>query len=214
MIGTIKIPVEVNVLDDVSYRGISYNPNNVLLKMPLQENIEEMIERIKWKKDEFIRERNLAVMSLLMGTGIRELGLAGLDLQDVYLDEEMPYIKVLDKGESREQSKRIVYLSEKETIESLKHWLEIRSKIENIIDTEALFLNRNGKRMVEDNIKSMFKNYSKKKISPHQIRHWYATVFSKKYDTAFVQQQLGHKSVDTTINNYMDARLSVLKGKK
>lgn len=214
MIGTIKIPVEVNVLDDVSYRGISYNPNNVLLKMPLQENIEEMIERIKWKKDEFIRERNLAVMSLLMGTGIRELGLAGLDLQDVYLDEEMPYIKVLDKGECREQSKRIVYLSEEETIESLKHWLEIRSKIENIIDTEALFLNRNGKRMVENNIKSMFKNYSKKKISPHQIRHWYATVFSKKYDTAFVQQQLGHRSVDTTVNNYMDARLSVLKGKK
>ena len=130
MIGTIKIPVEVNVLDDVSYRGISCDPNNILFKMPLQENIGEMIERIKWKKDEFVRERNLAVMNLLMGTGIREIGLAGLDLQDVYLDEETPYIKVLDKGERREQSKRIVFLSEDETVESIKHWLEIRSKVE------------------------------------------------------------------------------------
>lgn len=59
--------------------------------------------------------------------------------------------------------------------------------------------------MVENNIKSMFKNYSKKKISPHQIRHWYTTVFSQKYGIAFVQQQLGHRSVNTTINNYMDA---------
>lgn len=214
MIGTIKIPVEVNVVDDVSYRGISYNQNNILLKLPSQEDVEEMVERIKWKKDDFVRERNLVVMNLLMGTGLRESELAGLDLQDLNLDEEIPYIKIMGKGNYREQSARIVFLSEDETVESIKHWLEIRNTIKNVIDVEALFLNRNGKRMVEDNIKSMFRNYSKEKITPHQIRHWYTTVFSQKYGTAFVQQQLGHRSVDTTINNYMDARLSVLKGRK
>lgn len=214
MIGTNKIPVEKNVVEDVSYTGISYNQNNVLLKLPSQENIDEMIERIKWKKDDFVRERNLVVMSLLMGTGIREHELAGLDLSDLCLTEENPYIKVIPKGKMRKQESRIVFLSEEETIESIKHWLDIRSKVKNIVDTDALFLNRNGKRMVEDNIKSMFKNYSKRKISPHQIRHWYTTVFSQKYGTAFVQQQLGHRSINTTINNYMDARLTVLKSKR
>ncbi len=214
MIATRKVPVDSNVVYEVSYKGVSYNPNNILLKLPSQESINEMIERIKWKKDNFIRERNLVVMSLLMGTGLRESELAGLDVSDLHLDEEYPCIKSIRKGSLREQEAGIVFLSEEKTIESIKHWLDIRDKMNNIIDTDALFLNRNGKRMVEDNIKSMFKNYSKGKISPHQIRHWYATVFSQKYGTAFVQQQLGHRSLSTTINNYMDARLTVLKGKK
>jgi len=214
MVTTRKVPVNTNVDEEVSYTGISYNQNNILLKLPPQESIDEMIERIKWKKDNFIRERNLVVMSLFMGTGLRESELAGLDLSDLYLEEENPYIKIIGKGSLREQEARIVFLSEEETIESIKHWLDIRSGIENIVDIDALFLNRNGKRMVEDNIKSMFKNYSKGKISPHQIRHWYTTVFSQKYGTAFVQQQLGHRSINTTINNYMDARLTILKSKK
>ncbi len=214
MITTRKVPVNTNVVEEVSYTGISYNQNNILLKLPSQENIDEMINRIKWKKDDFVRERNLVVMSLLMGTGIREHELAGLDLSGLYLDEENPYIKVIGKGKTREQESRIVFLSEEETVERIKHWLDVRSEMENIVDTEALFINRNGKRMVEDNIKSMFKNYSKGKISPHQIRHWYTTVFSQKYGTAFVQQQLGHRSINTTINNYMDARLTVLKNKR
>lgn len=214
MIGTRKVPVETNIIENVSYKGIAYNPNNIFLKLPSEKDIDFMIEKIKRKKDDFVRERNLVIMALLMGTGIREIEFAGLDLQDVYLDEETPYIKVFGKGELREQFKRIVFLSEEETIDSIKHWLEIRSNVENIIDTEALFLNRNGKRMNEDNIKIMFKNYSCGKISPHQIRHWYTTNFSKKYGVNFVQQQLGHRSVNTTINNYMDARLSILQNYK
>lgn len=211
MVGTRKVPVETNIIENVSYKGIVYNPDNILSKLPSETDINLMLENIKRKKDDFVRERNLVIMSLLMGTGIREIGLAGLDLQDVYLDEGTPYIKVLEKGESREQSKRTVFLSEEETIESIKHWIEIRSNVENIIDTEALFINRNGKRMNENNIKSMFKTYSKRKISPHKIRHWYTTIFSKKYGVDFVRQQLGHRSANTTINNYMDARLSVMK---
>lgn len=214
MVGTTKVPVCTNVVNDVTYKGIGYNQNNLLLKLPSQENIDEMIERIKWKKDDFVRERNLVVINLLMGTGLRESELAGLDLTDLYLEEENPYIKIIGKGVYREQESRIVFLSEEETVESIKYWLTIRNNMGNVIDKDAMFLNRNGKRMVEDNIKSMFKNYSKGKISPHQIRHWYTTVFSQKYGTAFVQQQLGHRSINTTINNYMDARLSILKNRR
>lgn len=214
MIDTKKVPVDTNVVKGVTYTGISYNQNNILLKLPLQEDIDEMIERIKWKKDIFVRERNLVVLYLLMDTGLRVSELAGLDISDIYLDEENPYIKIIGKGNFREESSRIVFLSEDRTVENIKHWLDIRNQMENITDNEALFLNRNGKRMVEDNIKKMFKIYSKGKISPHKMRHWYTTTFSKEYGTAFVQQQLGHRSVNTTINNYMDARLSVLRKKR
>jgi len=102
MIATRKVPVDTNVIEEVSYKGISYNQNNILLKLPSQESIDEMIGRIRWKKDDFVRERNLVVMSLLMGTGLRESELAGLDLSDLYLDEENPYIKIIGKGKLRE----------------------------------------------------------------------------------------------------------------
>ena len=119
MIATRKVPINSNIVNEVSYKGISYNPNNILLKLPSQENIDEMIERIKWKKDEFVRERNLVVMSLLMGTGLTEHELTGLDLSDLYLDDENPYIKIIPKGKTRKQESRIVFLSEEETLKAL-----------------------------------------------------------------------------------------------
>ena len=212
MIATRKIPVEFNVIKKVSYQGIPYDPNNVLAKLPLNEDIEFMIEKIKWKKDDFIRERNIVIMSLLMGTGIREAGLAGLDVADIFLEAEVPYFKVMMKGDLHKSTARSVFLSENDTVEAMRHWMKIRSTINNVIDKEAVFLNKNGKRMNEENIKSMFKTYSNRKITPHKIRHWYATTFAKKYGVQFVQQQLGHRSEKTTVNNYMDARLSVLRG--
>ena len=214
MMGTRKVLVETNIIENVSYKGITYNTDNILSKLPSEKDINLMIEKIKRKKDDFVRERNIVIMSLLMGTGIRESELAGLDISDLFLGKKNPYIKVMGKGELREQSKRTVFLSEEETIESIKHWIEIRNMVENIIDTKALFLTRDGKRMNEDNIKSMFKTYSCGKITPHQLRHWYTTTFSRKYGVEFVRQQLGHRSANTTINNYMEARVSIMENRK
>ncbi len=80
MIGTRKVPVETNIIENVSYKGIAYNPNNVLSKLPSEKDIDLMIKKIKRKKDDFVRERNLVIVNLLMGTGIREIEFAGLDL--------------------------------------------------------------------------------------------------------------------------------------
>lgn len=211
MMGTVKIPVQTNVINNVSYKGISYNPDNILLKLPSEKDVNLMLEKIKRKKDNFIRERNTAIISLLMGTGIRESELAGLDVSDLFLNVENPYIKVIGKGGYRKQSARTVFLSEEDTVCSLKYWMGIRKNVGIIVDDKALFLTKKGKRMNEDNIKSMFKNYSCRKITPQQMRHLYATIFSEKYGVEFVRQQLGHRSANTTINNYMDARLSVMK---
>lgn len=70
-----------------------------------------------------------------------------------------------------------------------------------IIDIDAVFLNKNGRRLNEDNIKAIFKNYGNG-MSCHMMRHWYATIVAPIGGVAFTQQQLGHSSASTTINNY------------
>lgn len=78
-------------------------------------------------------------------------------------------------------------------------------KLENIIDAKAVFINKNDKRMSEDNIQSMFKNHSRRKIAPHMMRHLYATVIYQEsgHDAAFVQEQLRHSDINTTLGTYV-----------
>ena len=62
-------------------------------------------------------------------------------------------------------------------------------------------MNKNGKRLTQANIKSLFKTYGNG-VTPHMIRHWYATTMANTGNIAFAQQQLGHTSQNITINNY------------
>jgi site-specific recombinase XerC len=172
-------------------------------KVPLPEDMMEMMEKIKKKKDDFVRERNLMIVRVLKGTGIRESELAGLDLKDLHLDDSNPYITVMGKGVYYTQDAEPVLIS-KDAKSALEEWLEIRNKVENIIDDNALFINKNGKRLNERNIQDIFKNYSNKKITPHMMRHLYATVLYQEsgHDAAFVQEQLRHSNVNTTLGTY------------
>lgn len=178
-------------------------------KVPLPEDMMEMMEKIKKKKDDFVRERNLMIVRVLKGTGIRESELAGLDLKDLHLDDSKPYITVMGKGVYYTQDAESVLIS-KDAKSALEEWLEIRNKVENIIDGKAVFINKNGKRLSEDNIQAIFRNYSGGKITPHMMRHLYATVLYQEsgHDAAFVQEQLRHSDVNTTLGTYAagDAR--------
>lgn len=172
-------------------------------KVPLPEDIVEMIENIKKKKDDFVRERNLVVMRVLKGTGLRESELAGLDLEDLHLEDNKPYITVMGKGVYYTQDAEKVLVS-KDAKLAFEEWLEIRNQVENIIDKKAVFINKNGKRLSENNIQNIFKNYSKGKITPHMMRHLYATVLYQEsgHDVAFVQEQLRHSDANTTLGIY------------
>ena len=172
-------------------------------KVPLPEDMMEMMEKIKKKKDDFVRERNLMIVRVLKGTGLRESELAGLDLKDLHLDDSKPYITVMGKGVYYTQDAEPVLIS-KDAKLAFEEWLEIRSKVKNIIDDNALFINKNGKRLNERNIQDIFKNYSNKKITPHMMRHLYATVLYQEsgHDAAFVQEQLRHSDVNTTLGTY------------
>lgn len=190
----------------IKYKGIP-SGNNLTKKLPTEKQLNDMEEKIMWKKDECVRNRNIAIFRVLRGTGIRESELAGLDLSDLHLDEEMPYITILGKGVYREMQNRTVYLSGS-ALKALREWLEYRSTLDNIVDTEAVFINKNGTRTTERNIKQIFENYGNG-ITPHMMRHYYASIMNQNGNLAFVQQQLGHSSVNTTVNNYANGAVGM-----
>ena len=190
----------------IKYKGIP-SGNNLTKKLPTEKQLNDMEEKIMWKKDECVRNRNIAIFRVLRGTGIRESELAGLDLSDLHLGEEMPYVTILGKGVYRETQNRTVYLS-RSALKALREWLEYRSSLNNIVDTEAVFINKNGTRTTEKNIKQIFENYGNG-ITPHMMRHYYATIMNQSGNLAFVQQQLGHSSVNTTVNNYANGAVGM-----
>lgn len=201
------IPVVTNIIQDVAYRGIT-SVNNLYIKMPKEEDLVAMEEKIKRKPDEFIRNRNLAILNIMKGTGLRKCEIVELELSNLFLDgspeRDIPHIKVMGKGVYYTQAARMILLDDS-TKQVFEKWLEYRSTIENIVDERALFLNKNGKRITEDNVTGIFKTYSNGKITPHMIRHWYGTVATQEFGVVFAQQQLGHKSADITTNSYVDA---------
>lgn len=204
---TPTIPVTANVIQDVAYRGIT-SVNNLYIKLPKEEELLIMEEKINRKPDKFIRNRNLAILNILKGTGLRKCEIVELELSNLFLNGSpecnIPNIRVMGKGAYYTQEARMVLL-DNSTKQTFEKWLEYRTTIEDIVDAKAVFLNKNGKRITEDNITGMFKTYSNGKITPHMIRHWYGTVATQEYGVVFAQQQLGHKNTNITANSYVGA---------
>ena len=195
-----KCPVKQNIIESVVYKGISSN-NNLVKKLPSDEQLKAMEEKIANKNDDILRVRNLTILRLLKGSGIRESELVGLELKDLFLDEEIPYIKIVGKGKYREIEARDVLLTNDAKV-ALKEWLEERQNISGIDSTHAVFITKKCKRMLESEIGKMFRSASEGEVTPHMMRHYYGTVAAKVGGVAFAQQQLGHTSMTTTINNY------------
>lgn len=196
---TRKCPVDYNIVKSVAYKGISCN-NGLYTKLPTNEQLDDMENKFASRKNDFLRIRNLAVFYVLKWTGIRESECAGLDLCDLYLDAKVPYIMVLGKGHYREIEKAPVFLTES-TVRHLNEWLEFRNTMDKAKDTNALFVNRHGERFSEDGIRQLFFSNGNG-VTPHMVRHWYATFLNKTDNLAFARQQLRHTSINTTINNY------------
>ena len=187
--------------DDVTYSGISSSDNNLVKKLPSNEQIKQLEEKISNKTDDFLRIRNLSIVRLLKGSGLRESELVGLELKDLFLNEDIPYVKTVRKGKYREMEARNVFLTN-DAKEAIVEWLEVRNEFEGVENLNALFITKKLKRMRESDVMKMFKSASNSELSPHMMRHWYATVMAKKLGVVFTQQNLGHTSMNTTINNY------------
>ena len=156
-------------------------------------------KRVYYEKN---KERDLAIVTLLLGTGIRVSECVGLDIEDV--DFKNNGIKVTRKG----GNEMVVYFGP-EVEKALKRYLEVR---ENIIPLEghehALFYSAQRKRMGVQAVENMVKKYSRqitttKKITPHKLRSTYGTaLYQETGDIYLVADVLGHKDVNTTKKHY------------
>ena len=148
------------------------------------------------------KNRDLALLTLLLGTGIRVSECVGLNIEDV--DMKNNGVKVHRKG----GAEVIVYFGD-EVADALDLYLEERLKITAIDgSTEALFLSMQNRRIGVRSVENLVKKYSRlvttvKNITPHKLRSTYGTtLYQETGDIYLVADVLGHKDVNTTKKHY------------
>ena len=146
--------------------------------------------------------RDLAMMTLLLGTGVRISECIGLDITDLDFDNDR--MKVVRKG----GYEAFVYFGE-EVREALQNYLEVRkNKTTKEGHENALFLSGQMRRMTVRAAENLVKKYAKsciplKRITPHKLRSTYGTtLYQETGDIYLVADVLGHKDVNTTRKHY------------
>lgn len=156
------------------------------------------------KYHEKTKVRDLAIMTLMLGTGIRVSECVGLDINDIDFDTDR--IKIVRKG----GYEAYVYFG-KEARAAILDYLEERKKIIAVDGHEqALFLSNQRKRISVRSVENMVKKYATittplKHITPHKLRSTYGTsLYQQTSDIYLVADVLGHKDVNTTKKHYAD----------
>lgn len=177
------------------------------------EEIDAMVAQIDMSKAE--GHRNRAIIEMLYGSGLRVSELTELQLSQIYRQEG--YMRITGKGSKQ----RLVPISP-EADKQLGYWLEDRSRLD--VKPEAsdiAFVNRYGRQLTRAMIFTIVKRLAeaagiRKTISPHTLRHSFAThLLQNGADLRIIQQLLGHESIVTTEIythvNIQDLREAVLK---
>ena len=143
-------------------------------------------------------QRNKTIIEVLYGTGIRVSELVNLKLSNIFFKESI--LKVNGKGDKE----RFVPLGKIASTE-IKTYINIRDRMKiDSKNTDILFINRYGRKLTRSMIFKIIKDASKsigleKKISPHTLRHSFATHLLKNgADLRTIQLILGHESITTT----------------
>jgi integrase/recombinase XerD len=160
------------------------------------EEIDRMIAQIDMSKSE--SHRNRAIIEMLYGSGLRVSELVNLRLSDMYLKEG--YLRITGKGSKQ----RLVPVSPV-AVKWFGYWMEDRNRLD--IKPEAVdiaFVNRYGRQLTRAMIFTIIKTLAReagiqKTISPHTLRHSFAThLLQNGADLRIIQQLLGHESISTT----------------
>ena len=152
---------------------------------------------------EHTRTRDLAILTLFLGTGIRVSECVGLNLEDI--DFSINSFLVTRKGGAQV----ILYFSD-EVAQALKDYIALRKDMNPLPGHEnALFLSMQNKRMGVRSVENMVKKYAqiasplKKRISPHKLRSTFGTnLYHETGDIYLVADVLGHSDVNTTRKHY------------
>jgi len=144
-------------------------------------------------------ERNRAILETLYGCGLRVSELVTLKISDLFFDEG--FIKITGKG-NKQRFVPVGNLTQK-YMELYKNEVRIHQVIQKGYE-DTLFLNRRGKQLTRAMVFTIIKNLAlainlKKNISPHTLRHSFAThLLENGADLRSIQLMLGHESITTT----------------
>lgn len=148
------------------------------------------------------RNRDVALLSLMLGTGIRVSECVGLNIKD--LDFNNNAMRIHRKG-----GKEVSLYFGDEVEEALLQYLEERERIlPESGHEDALFLSLQKKRLGVRSVENLVKKYAKlisplKKITPHKLRSTYGTnLYRETGDIYLVADVLGHSDVNTTKKHY------------
>ncbi len=180
---------------------IRLEPNEVALLLD-QVEAGEKLSKSQLKYHEKTGKRDLALLTLLLGTGIRVSECVGIDLEDIDFDSNG--LRIHRKGGYN----TVVYFPS-EVREALLDYLEQRKLMIPVEGNEnALFLSLQNKRITVRAVENLVKKYARnvttlKKITPHKLRSTFGTnLYKESGDIYLVADVLGHKDVNTTRKHY------------
>ena len=182
---------------------IRLDTDEVVKLLDFVENCGDQLTGQKKVYYEKTKYRDLAILTLLLGTGIRVSECVGLDLQDV--DYKNQGIRITRKG-----GKQMTVYYGDEVADALLWYMEMdREHAVTLPGNEnALFLSTQHKRMGVQSVENMVKKYARqiapnKKITPHKLRSTYGTaLYRETGDIYLVADVLGHNDVNTTKKHY------------
>lgn len=180
---------------------IRLEPNEVAILLDQVEDGTKLTKKeLEYHKKTKVRD--VALLTLLLGTGIRVSECVGLDIKDVNFD--VCGIKIRRKG----GYEAVVYFGD-EVETALLDYLEEREHIVPLEGHEnALFLSLQNRRITVRAVENLVKKYSSrvttlKRITPHKLRSTYGTnLYQESGDIYLVADVLGHKDVNTTRKHY------------
>ena len=170
-----------------------------LLESPKQpDHLPEVLSTAEVDLSKWEGHRKRAIIEVLFSCGLRVSELTNLKLSNLYVEEQ--YIRVMGKG----SKERLVPISPR-ALDELNYWFADRNVMKiKPGEEDYVFLNRRGHHLTRTMILIMIKRYAldagiKKTISPHTLRHSFATsLLEGGADLRAIQAMLGHESIGTT----------------
>jgi integrase/recombinase XerC len=146
--------------------------------------------------------RDTAILEVLYASGIRASELVGLDIGDILLEESGEATLRIRLGKGNKE--RLAFLG-RPAVVALERYISLgRPALLQNKTTNALFLNKFGTRLTDRSVRRMFDKYaesvaSSHKITPHTLRHTFAThLLENGADLRVIQELLGHSDIATT----------------
>lgn len=177
-------------------------PDKPLPKFLTEEQMKQLLEQPKAnpgqekkQKNDFLLLRDLMILELLYGAGLRVSELIGLDYGD--LDGKRATVRVVGKG----QKERVCPIGQV-ALRTIKMFRKSCAK--NSAHDSPIVINRQGKRLSVRSVQAMLKKYLRsaklpEDLTPHKLRHSFAThMLDNGADMRTVQELLGHESLSTT----------------